>query len=384
MADIKKLCLLGATGSVGRAALEIVRKNPKTLAVETLVANRNVDLMRQQYLEFRPKRVIMSDIEAAEQLRRLLTDEGAQIEGGQAAVNAAAAEDGDTVIAAIAGAAGLSSVLAAAQAGKRVLLANKESLVVAGHILMQTAQDSGAHILPIDSEHAALCELLEGKNYDGLNLWLTASGGALRQTPTDKLSCATVSETLAHPTWNMGAKITVDSATMMNKVLEIIEASILFNVGVKSIHVALHPQSIVHAMVEEQDGTLTAQMAYPDMRLPIARALSRPLDNDLFAVRRLSWRDLSSLTFSEPSLAHYPCLSLASEAMAMGGAAPAMLSAANETAVLQFLKGAIKFTDIARINIMALEKCATQAAAATLDDLWAAHQYARRWAKTAL
>ena len=367
----RRLCILGATGSVGGAALSAARMRGDS--AEVLVGGKNAALMKKLCLDFRPQRAVMQDARAAATLHSALSGEGIAVDGGDAAV-CAAADGCCTVVAGIAGAGGLPPVLEAARGGKRILLANKESLVFAGDLLMRTARENGATILPIDSEHAALFDLLAGgRRY--AKLWLTASGGALRDMPESRLDAATPEETLAHPTWAMGRKITVDSATMMNKVLEIIEASVLFAAAAENIGVVLHPQSVVHAFVEEADGTLAAQMAFPDMRRPILRMLAWPDDAPPRA-ERPDWGALSSLSFSEPSLSRYPCLPLARQALSLGGAAPAALSAANETAVERFLAGAIKFTDIARLNARALEKCAPHPAA-TLADLRAADEYAR-------
>lgn len=373
----RQLCVLGATGSVGGAALSIVREQRERFVVAALAADSRVAAMHRLCLEFRPQFAAMASVPAAEELDKLLIGEGIVVDGGAAAV-AAAVNNCDTVIAGIAGAGGLSPVLAAAQLGRRILLANKESLVIAGELLMQAARKNGAQILPIDSEHAALFELLTA-GHEYARLWLTASGGALRQLPLDKISRATPQQVLAHPTWTMGRKITVDSATMMNKVLEIIEATVLFNAAAEKIGTVIHPQSIVHALVESPDGSMTAQLAMPDMRQPIARMLAWPDSDNAFCTPRPSWRTLSNLSFSEPETARYPCLALAQAALAAGGAAPAMLSAANETAVAQFLAGEIAFGDIYRINALALEQCAGQSAA-TLEDLRAADEYTRAWA----
>ena len=380
MADITKrrLCVLGATGSVGAAALSVARQGG--VSVNCLVAGRNVELMHQLCLDFQPKRAVMGDERAAESLRAMLSDASIDIDGGDEAVrNAASNDDCCTVIAAISGADGLPPVLEAAKHGRRILLANKEALVVAGELLMKTAHKHDAMILPIDSEHAALYELLAQRRHSPSKLWLTASGGALRDMPVSQLESATPKQVLAHPTWNMGEKITVDSATMMNKVLEVIEASILFGKTADNIGVVVHPQSVIHALVEDEDGTMTAQMSLPDMQKPIARMLAWPDSVSTHISPTPNWNTLSSLSFYEPDEQRYPALSLAKEALSLGGAAPAALSAANETAVRRFLNGEIKFTDIARVNARALESCA-QEPGDTLEDLQAADARARKMA----
>ena len=378
MADLTGLCVLGATGSVGGAALSVARECG--VNVESLAADKNAKAMHALCMEFRPRRAAMYCARAAEELRGMLSGEGIEVEGGGEAVRLAA-EGCNTVVAGIAGAGGLPPVLESARRGRRILLANKESLVVAGALLMRTAAENGAEILPIDSEHAALFELLNGGR-EYARLWLTASGGALRGEPLSRLDAATPEQALAHPTWRMGRKITVDSATMMNKVLEIIEASALFGASADNVGVVLHPQSIVHAFVEYADGMLSAQMAAPDMRQPVARMLFWPDKTNGVGGSRPDWRTLSSLSFTEPDIARYPCLPLAEAALSLGGAAPAVLSAANEAAVGRFLAGGIKFTDIARINARALEKYGG-AAAATLEDIWEADKTARGWAAAA-
>ena len=385
MAGIKKLCVLGATGSVGGATLAVVRHRRAYFAVTTLVADTDAAAMRKLCQEFCPVWAVMRDEMAAEELTQMLRADGSStaVKGGASAVRDAPLGDCCTVVAAISGAEGLSPTLAAVQAGLRVLLANKESLALAGGLLMAAARDSGATILPIDSEHAALFQLLGGSPAAaGDKLWLTASGGAFLSLPMEQLAEVTPTQALAHPTWSMGAKITVDSATMMNKALEVIEATMLFAAAADSIGVVIHPQSIVHAMVEKSDGTLTAQLSMPDMRLPIAQMLAWPAEEALMTLPRPSWADLSGLTFAEPEAERYPCLQLARDALAAGGAAPGVLSAANEAAVARFLRGDIKFTDIARINYAVLAKHA-DCAADSLEDLLAADRRARQWAAAA-
>jgi 1-deoxy-D-xylulose-5-phosphate reductoisomerase len=326
----------------------------------------------------------MNDEAAAQRLDRKLRAEHipTRVTGGTEAVRTAPLEESCcTVVAAISGACGLPPVLTAAQNGLRLLLANKEALVIAGELVMNTARANGAEVLPIDSEHAALFELLAG-NDEFEKLWLTASGGALSKLPLNQFDTVSPAQVLAHPTWSMGPKITVDSATMMNKALEVIEASVLFSAASENIGVVLHPQSIVHALVEKNDGSLIAQLSSPDMRQPIARMLSWPDDNTGFRQSPPKWETLSSLTFAKPEATRYPCLQLARDALAIGGAAPAVLSAANEVAVTRFLRGDIKFTRIAHINTEALEQYAHHAAT-TLEDLWAADSSARLWAAEA-
>lgn len=373
------LCVLGATGSVGGAALAAAAR--EDMPAHCLVAGENADRMRDLCLRHRPRRAVMRDPAAADRLRGMLEGEGVEIDGGDDAVREAAGAH-DTVVAAIVGGDGLPPVLEAAKKGRRILLANKESLVVGGALLMEAARAHGASILPIDSEHAALFDLLAGGRR-WTKLWLTASGGALRDMPIADLERATPAQVLAHPTWQMGPKITVDSATMMNKALEILEAAALFGATPQDIGVVLHPQSIVHAMVEEADGALVAQMAAPDMRHPISRMLRHPEPPRSGAGGgRLDWAALSEIRFAEPDAARYPCLALAAAAWNAGGAAAAALSVANDEAVARFLSGRVKFTDIARINEESLRRFGGMPAG-SLSDLHAACGEARSWARAA-
>ena len=366
----RRLCVLGATGSIGAAALAVARARPQDFAVKILTANNNARAMAALAREFAPQRVVMAGEGGAEELARVLRGDGIAVEGGAAAVCAAAASSAVcTVVAGIATAAGTRPALAAAAAGKRLLLANKEALITAGPFLLAAVAQSGGELLPIDSEHCALFELLRG-NADYAALWLTASGGATRDLPPERLREVTPAMAVAHPNWSMGRKISVDSATMMNKALEVMEASFLFNAPARKARVVMHPQSVVHAFVEFADGSLHAALSAPDMRQPLARMMSWPrrLPLDL---PRLSWSALSNMQFAEPDERRYPCLRLAYDALQLGGAAPAALSAANEAAVERFLAGEIKFTDIAAINADALTRVG-DCPAETLDDIFAA------------
>lgn len=388
---MQNICILGASGSVGQAALSVIQQHPQHYTARILVANSNWRVMAEQCRTHRPAVAVMADDSAAKQLAAALAGENITIDGGAAAVRAAAASAScTTVIAAIAGASGVESLLAAAKSGKRILLANKEALITAGALLPSafTAEASDTapagttpagttpatntparpQILPIDSEHCALFELLQNdRNYK--TLWLTASGGSVRDVPLQQLPQVTPAMALAHPNWSMGKKITVDSATMMNKVLEIMEAAVLFEAPPSAIKVVIHPQSTCHALVEYPDGALQANFSQPDMRLPIARMLAYPARLPQ-VVPPLSWQALSTASFFLPDEARYPCLPLAYQALALGGAAPAALSAANEVAVARFLSGDIQFTDIARINSEILNHLhAENTPATTLEDI---------------
>ncbi len=352
---MRGVCVLGATGSVGGAALDVVRSRPDAFSVTALAAGGDDEALEKLCREFKPRRAVLADTVAAKRLRLALRGEGVAVRGGGKAVEEeAAAEDCGTVVAAIAGASGAAPVLAAARAGKRVLLANKEALVFCGAMIMRAARESGGAILPIDSEHWGLFELLAGGG-DYAKLWLTASGGGARDVPLSQLDAVTPEMALAHPNWTMGAKITVDSATMMNKALEIIEASVLFGAAAERIGVVLHRQSLAHALVEFADGSVKMHISAADMRLPVGRMLFWP-EFLPGAGRTPDWRQFSAMEFAEPDAQRYPCLALAYRALSAGGAAPAVLSAANESAVARFLGGGIRFTDIARINAEVLER----------------------------
>ena len=376
MVGVRDLCVLGATGSVGGAALSLVREHPDRYRVRALAAQGDVAGMAELCREFAPAVAVLADEEKAEVLHKALVGEGVAVMGGAAAVAAAAARpDCCTVLAAISGADGVAPTLSAAVAGKRILLANKEALIVAGDFLWQALAESGGDLLPVDSEHCALFELLgEGRDFE--RLWLTASGGAVRRTPLAALERVSPQEALNHPNWSMGEKITVDSATLMNKVLEVMEAVSLFSVAPERVGVVMHPQSVVHAFVEYSDGSLQAALSLPDMRLPIARMLAWP-DRLPGVCQRPDWGTLSAMTFALPDEERYPCLPLAYRALRLGGGAPAALSAANEVAVRRFLAGEIRFTDIARINAAALDG-APSFEAATMESVWRIDTLARQ------
>lgn len=377
---MRGLCILGATGSIGAAALAICADHPERYRARVLVGGGNVQRMEALCRAHRPLLAVLAEEARAEELRLRLAGEGVEVAGGRAAVLAAAADDAcDTVVAAFAGASGVEPALAAACAGKRLLLANKEALIVAGALLPAAAAESGGELLPVDSEHCALFELLQADaNYK--TLWLTASGGSVRDVPLEALARVTPEEALAHPNWSMGRKITVDSATMMNKALEVMEAAVLFDAPAERIGVVLHPQSICHGLVEYADGALTANWSLPDMRLALARMLEWP-QRLAGAVAPLPWQALSQASFALPDAARYPCLQLAYDALALGGVAPAALSAANEVAVARFLAGEIKFTDIARINSGVLDSLhGHSTAASSLEEVWDMDATARRLA----
>lgn len=357
------IAVLGATGSIGMSTLDVVCRHPQRFRVVALSAHRNVERLAAQCRAVRPAYAVMVDAQAAERLRAALADmaDAPEVLAGAAALEQIATlPEVDYVMAAIVGAAGLMSTLAAARAGKRLLLANKEALVVAGALLMRAVAGSGAELLPIDSEHNAIFQCLPPQCPNGLGaagverILLTASGGPFRTTPPEELTLVTPEQACAHPNWSMGRKISVDSATMMNKGLEIIEACWLFDTPPERIQVVVHPQSVIHSMVQYNDGSVLAQLGNPDMRTPIAHALAWP-ERIPSGVDMLDLFQVARLDFEPPAPERFPCLRLAYRAASAGGTAPVVLNAANEVAVEAFLARRIGFTDIARVVEAALD-----------------------------
>jgi len=352
------ITVLGATGSIGVSTLDVIRRNSGRYRVVALTANQEVDRLAAQCLEHRPEFAVMADEDAAEQLQARLRKQAPDIEvmsGLDALVKVAGLENVDCVMAAIVGAAGLLPTLEAAKSGKRVLLANKEALVMSGSLFMQQAQAGGAELLPVDSEHNAIFQCMpqgfvagSGQPEGVVKILLTASGGPFRTTALDQLSGITPEQACCHPNWDMGRKISVDSATMMNKGLELIEACWLFSVPESMLQVLVHPQSVIHSMVQYRDGSVLAQLGNPDMRTPIAHSLAWPERIDA-GVDVLDMLKTARLDFEPPDLQRFPCLRLAQEAWRAGGTASAVLNAANEVAVHAFLDGRINFTAIAEV-----------------------------------
>jgi 1-deoxy-D-xylulose-5-phosphate reductoisomerase len=366
----QSVSILGSTGSVGINALDVIQQHPERFQVYALAAHRQASLMLRQCQAFQPRYAVLSDESAAEQLRNDLRALGSQtqvLSGSGALENIVCTDEVDTVVAAIVGAAGLPSTYAAIAAGKKVLLANKEALVMAGHLLMPLAAQTGACILPIDSEHNAIFQCLptacqqpsqqDLKNYGIRKLLLTASGGPFRNFSAAQLAQVTPAQACAHPIWNMGTKISVDSATLMNKGLELIEACWLFAVQPTQIQVVVHAEGIVHSLVEYIDGSVLAQLAMPDMRIPLAHALAWPqrLQSGAATLDLLG----KSLHFDAPCLQRFPCLGLAQQAFMSGKGAPIVLNAANEIAVDAFLTHQLAFTDIAKLIVRVLETVPT-------------------------
>jgi len=386
---MQRVTILGATGSIGDSTLDVVRRHPDRYTVHALSAHRQVEKLAAQCVEFRPERAVMGSAEAAQELEGRLRAAGLKtvVEWGEAALESVAADAAtDAVMAAIVGAAGLRPSLAAARAGKRVLLANKEALVMSGSIFMDAVREHGATLLPIDSEHNAIFQCLpadDPRYRAGVSkVLLTASGGPFRTRDPHSLHDVTPDQACAHPNWSMGRKISVDSATMMNKGLEVIEAHWLFGAPADRIEVLIHPQSIVHSMVAYTDGSVLAQLGNPDMRTPIAYGLAYPERIDS-GVSPLDLASAGALVFEHPDLERFPCLALAFDALRTGGVAPAVLNAANEVAVEAFLQGAIRFTDIARVVARVLERPA-DGEAGSLAGVMAADAGARRAARELL
>jgi 1-deoxy-D-xylulose-5-phosphate reductoisomerase len=359
---MKGICILGATGSIGASTLDVVARHPDLYQVVALTANNNIDVLLEQCRQHRPQyAVVVEDHKAQvfqDKLNQAKLTEIKVLSGPNALEQVATLPNVDSVMAAIVGAAGLLPSLAAAKAGKTVLLANKEALVMSGAIFMQAVASSGAHLLPIDSEHNAIFQCMPAGYHAGVTakearrILLTASGGPFRNLPIDQMADVTPEQAVAHPNWDMGKKISVDSATMMNKGLEMIEACLLFNMKPEQIQVIIHPQSVIHSMVDYIDGTVLAQMGNPDMRIPIAHALAWPNRFESGA-KPLDIFDVKRMDFEEPNLERFPCLRLAYQAIDRGDTMPTVLNAANEIAVEAFLNKQIRFTDIPVI----IERC---------------------------
>ncbi len=354
----RQLAILGSTGSIGVSTLDVVRAHPDRFNIVALTAGKQIERLANQCIEFKPVIAVVSEAGDAERLQKILLEKHLKtrvLHGPEALVTAVMDSGCDTVMAAIVGAAGLVPALVAAQAGKRVLLANKEALVMSGKLFMQAMKSGGGELLPIDSEHNAIFQCLPSDFTKNPNdnsgveeLWLTASGGPFRNTPLNQLSAITPEQACAHPNWVMGRKISVDSATMMNKGLEVIEAFWLFGLPLEKIKVFIHPQSVVHSMVRYRDGSVLAQLGQPDMRTPIAYGLAWP-ERIEAGVEPLNLTQLANLNFFEPELNRFPCLSLAFEAAKAGGTAPAVLNAANEIAVAAFLDQGLPYLSISHV-----------------------------------
>ena len=385
MTTMRRLALLGATGSIGESTLDVAARHPDRFAVVALAAHRNWEKLALLCRRFRPELAALLDEDAACSLERALAGSGipTRVRGGSAGlIEVATLAHADTVLAAIVGAAGFASTLAAARAGKRILLANKEALVIGGALFMAAVDEGGATLVPIDSEHNAIYQCLPAhyrrspQDAGIRRILLTASGGPFRTRAPEDLAQVTPDEACAHPNWSMGRKISVDSATMMNKGLEVIEAHWLFGAPREAIEVVVHPQSVIHSLVEYVDGSVLAQLGHPDMRTPIAQALAAPERIDA-GVPQLDLTALAALSFEAPDFARFPCLELAYAALAAGGSAPIALNAANEIAVAAFLAGHARFPDIATTCAATLADLPAHDVA-SFDDALAADADARR------
>jgi len=385
---VKGVTILGATGSIGINTLDVMSRYPGEYRIVALTANSEVERLYRQCQAFQPQYAVMANEIAAEQLAGRLRDDmpDVQVLSGVAGLEQVAAlEQVDIVMAAIVGAAGLLPTLAAARSGKRILLANKEALVVAGHIFMEEVRGNGAELLPIDSEHNAIFQCMPAGFEDGLaevgvqRIMLTSSGGPFLQVPAEEFPSITPDQACAHPNWAMGRKISVDSATMMNKGLEVIEACLLFSTTPDKVQVVIHPQSVIHSMVEYLDGSVLAQLGAPDMRIPIAHALAWPKRIESGA-ERLDLFEIARLDFEAPDLERFPCLAYAFEAASRDDTAAVIMNAANEEAVSAFLDNAILFPDIPRVIRRALDELSPRQAASieeVLHDDQRAREHAR-------
>lgn len=383
---IQQVTVLGATGSIGQSTLDVIARHRDRFDLFALTGHARIELLAEQCLKYQPRFAVVANETGANRLRKLIQGSTTEVLSGRAALaEVASAPAVDIVMAAIVGAAGLEPTLAAARSGKRVLLANKEALVMAGDLFMAAARHAGATVLPIDSEHNAVFQCLpagEVTTHGGISrIVLTASGGPFREWSIDEMQAATPAQACAHPNWSMGRKISVDSATMMNKGLELIEAHYLFGVSHDKIDVLIHPESIVHSMVEYEDGSTLAQLGNPDMRTPIAHALAWP-ERIVSGVAGLSLADIGRLHFEQPDTLRFPCLALAIQAMQSGGACACILNAANEVAVQAFLDDRLGFNDIARINQECVARLHTLKAAVSIEEVLEQDKQAREVANS--
>ena len=367
----RHVTVLGSTGSIGCSTLDLVEREPERFQVEALTAHSNVEALVAQALKFRPSLAVIGDPSRYDALKEGLAGSGIEVAAGAAAIEEAASRPADLVMAGIVGAAGLAPTLAAVRRGTCVALANKECLVSAGSLFLAEVERSGAVLLPVDSEHNAIFQVLEADKPESISrIILTASGGPFRTWSVEEMAVATPEQAVAHPRWDMGAKISVDSATLMNKGLELIEAFYLFPVEESRIDVIIHPESIIHSMVEYVDGSVLAQLGSPDMRTPIGYTLAWP-SRMTTPSARLDFAEIAKLTFEAPDIVRFPLLRLAREALRQGGASPTVLNAANEVAVAAFLKGNIAFPDIAATveEILASDAWGSQVPA-SLEDVY--------------
>jgi len=375
---MKKIAILGSTGSIGTQTLDIVREQ-KDIEVVALCAQKNVPLMEKQIREFHPKIAVLYDENAAKQLKLAVNDTDTIIlYGMEGLIHAAELEGYDILVTAIVGMLGIRPTIAAIKKGKNIALANKETLVTAGHIIMPLAAQNKVSILPVDSEHSAIFQSLNGERHNTINkIWLTASGGPFRGKKIEEIKNAGIAETLKHPVWAMGRKISIDSATLVNKGLEVMEAKWLFDVELSQIQVVVHPQSVIHSMVEYDDGSIIAQLGTPDMRVPIQYALYYP-ERRAFSGKKLDFYELSNVTFERPDMETFRGLALAYDAMRAGGNCPTIYNAADEKAVDLFLNGKIAFAEISEIIQGCMENCQYRKNP-DLDDIFDTEREVYQW-----
>ncbi|MBU0488348.1 MAG: 1-deoxy-D-xylulose-5-phosphate reductoisomerase [Bacteroidetes bacterium] len=377
----RAVAILGSTGSIGKQALEVIREHSDILCVEVLTAGKNADLLIQQALEFKPNMVVISDDTQYQKVKDALFDEDIKVFAGEQSIaDVAETESIDIVLTAMVGYSGLKPTISAIKAGKQIALANKETFVIAGHLITQLIETHKTPILPVDSEHSAIFQCLAGEYGNPIEkIFLTASGGPFRGKTSEFLKTVSPQLALIHPNWNMGAKVTIDSATLMNKGLEVIEAHWLFGLSEKQIEVLVHPQSIIHSMVQFADGSIKAQLGPPDMRLPIQYALCYPFRPES-KWPRCDFNIISSFSFEKPDTNTFPCLGLAYEAMKRGGNIPCAMNAANEIAVDAFLHEKISFCDIPDLIAFTMNQI-SYIANPTLDELIATNEESRRIAE---
>lgn len=374
--ELQDITILGSTGSIGTQTLDVIRSHADRFRARILTAGRNWRLLANQALEFAPELVVIADESAYEPLRQALRGTDVEVAAGtQAIIDAAERLDNDIIVGAMVGYSGLRPALRAIEKGKTIALANKETLVAGGRIVTDACRRSGATLLPVDSEHSAIFQCLQGEGHDAVRkIILTASGGPFRSLPPERFPDITPEQALRHPNWSMGAKVTIDSASMMNKGFEMIEARWLFDIAPEDIEVLVHPESVIHSMVEYRDGSVKAQLGLPDMRMPIRYALGYP-ERLPSQAPRLSLAEYGKLTFMEPDRARFPLLQLAYDVIRAGGNAPTVLNAANEVAVKAFLENKIKFTDMHALSVETLSRI-PNTPIATADDIADAHQRA--------
>ncbi len=379
----RRIAILGSTGSIGTQALDVISRHPDLFQVEMLSAGSNAELLIAQARQFNPNAVVICNKDKYAQVKTALDPLDIKVFAGvESAGELSGGSNVDIVLAAMVGFSGLAPTISAIKKGKVIALANKETLVAAGSIVTRLAKENGSPILPVDSEHSAIFQCLQGERAQIEKLLLTASGGPFFNLPAEKFNDITVEQALNHPNWKMGSKVTIDSASMMNKGLEIMEAAWLFNIPVEKIEVVVHPQSIVHSMVQFTDGSIKAQLGYPDMRVPIQYALSYPNRIDL-DTKRISFPELKQLTFFSPDLEKFPCLRIAYDSFKKGGNIPCAMNAANEVAVASFLRGEIKFTQIPLVIEKTLEKC-NFVASPSVEDIFSTDRQSKERAQEVL